>query len=209
MGGLIELRCRCGEVRGTLRDLSPHTVNRVTCYCDDCQAFAHELGRADLLNAKGGSDIVQVAPATLSFTQGQHRIVGLRLKPNGLYRWYANCCNTPVGNTLTPSIPFVGLLVPAFDKPQLDDAVGAPSGAIFGKYAVGEPPMASKGINLLLLLRALGRLLGWRFKGQSWPHPFFSRETGAPLYAVTVLSAEQREALRAFCGPQPSAPSAS
>jgi hypothetical protein len=187
-------------------DLSPRSVNRIVCYCDDCQAFAHQIGRADLLDLQGGSDIVQLAPAAMCFTQGQHRIVGLRLKPGGLYRWYASCCNTPFGNTLTPRIPFVGLLAPAFGKARWDEAVGKPSGAIFGKFAVGEPPSGSTGLNLLLLLRALGRLFGWRFKGQAWPHPFFSRETGAPLYAVTVLSAEQREALRALYGPRPSGP---
>src|ERR1700749_4424307 len=106
MGGQVEVRCRCGEVRGIVADPSPRTVNRIVCYCDDCQAYAHQIGRADLLNAKGGSDIVQFAPANLAFTQGQHRMVGVRLKPNGLYRWYANCCNTPVGNTLTPRLPF-------------------------------------------------------------------------------------------------------
>ena len=209
MGGQIEMRCRCGEVRGTVTDLSPRTVNRIVCYCEDCQAFAHQLGRADLLNAQGGSDIVQFAPPALSFTQGQPRIVGLRLKPNGLFRWYASCCNTPVGNTLTPTIPFVGVLATTFGEPRLDDVVGAPSGAIFGKYAVGEPPPGSTGPNLPLMLRAIGRLLGWWLRRRAWPHPFFSRETGVPIYAVTVLSQDQREALRAFCGPRPSAPAAS
>src|SRR5208282_4092194 len=71
MGGQIEMRCRCGEVRGTVTKASPRSVNRVTCYCEDCQAFAHQLGRADLLNEKGGSDVVQVAPAALTFTQGR------------------------------------------------------------------------------------------------------------------------------------------
>ncbi len=147
-----------------------------------------------------------MAPAALSFTQGQHHIVGLRLKPNGLYRWYANCCNTPVGNTLTPTIPFVGVLAQAFDESRRDDVLGAPSGAIFGKFAVGEPPRGSTGLNLPLFFGAIGKLLGWRLRGRAWPHPFFSRETGAPVYAVTVLSKEQREALRAFCGPRPSKP---
>jgi hypothetical protein len=207
MAGQIELRCRCGEVRGVATGLSPRTVNRVVCYCDDCQAFAHQLGRADLLDPQGGSDIVQMAPSALSFTQGHHHIVGLRLKPNGLYRWYAKCCNTPVGNTLTPRIPFVGLLAPAFDKPRWDDAVGAPSGAIFGKYAVGGPPPHSTGANLPLVWQAVRRLLGWWLKRRTWPHPFFSRETGAPLYEVTVLSRDRREALRAMCGPGPTAAS--
>ena len=65
MSARAEFRCRCGEVRGFVADASPRTVNRVVCYCDDCQAFAHRLGRADLLDAHGGSDVVQVAPASL------------------------------------------------------------------------------------------------------------------------------------------------
>lgn len=205
MGGQIEVRCRCGEVRGTVINPSPESVNRITCYCDDCQAFAHQLGRADLLDAKGGSDIVQVAPAALSFTRGLDRIIGVRLKPNGLYRWYASCCNTPVGNTLTPSVPFVGLFAQTFDTPHLDDVVGAPTGALLGKFAIGEPPAGSTGLNLSVLLRAVARVLGWRLSGRAWPHPFFARDTRAPVYPVTVLSQQRREALRAFCGPNPTA----
>lgn len=104
------LSCRCGEVRGLVASVSPHTVNRVVCYCDDCQAFLHHLGRAELLDAHGGTDIIQIAPASLSFVQGEKRIVGLRLGPKGLSRWYTSCCRTPVGNTVGPAIPFVGIV---------------------------------------------------------------------------------------------------
>src|SRR5579864_1705295 len=115
MNSKAELQCRCGEVRGIVADASPRTANRAVCYCDDCQAFAHRLGRADLLDAQGGTDIVQLAPASLAFVQGQNRIRGLRLTPKGLYRWYASCCNTPVGNTLTPAAPFVGIAATTLD----------------------------------------------------------------------------------------------
>jgi hypothetical protein len=205
MGGQIEVRCRCGEVRGIVANPSPATVNRVTCYCDDCQAFAHQLGRADLLNDKGGTDIVQIAPAALSFTKGQDRIAGLRLKPKGLYRWHTTCCNTPVGNTLGPAVPFVGIPVQVFDAPRPDEVFGAPIGAILGKYAIGDPPAGSTGLNLSLLLRAIGRVLGWRLGGKTWPHPFFAQDTRAPIYPLTVVAHERREALRAFCGPRPTA----
>jgi Family of unknown function (DUF6151) len=49
----------------------------------------------------------------LRFTKGQDQIEGLRLTPKGLYRWYAKCCNTPVGNTRAPALPFVSMLVQA------------------------------------------------------------------------------------------------
>ncbi len=207
MGDQVELVCRCGEVRARVTNASPRTVNRIVCYCDDCQAFAHQIGRADLLNSQGGSDIVQLAPATLTFLQGQQRIVGLRLTPKGLFRWYASCCNTPVGNTLTPAIPFVGIVAQGFDHAaqQADEVFGPPRGAILGKYAIGTPPAGSTGLNLPLLLRAIGKVLGWRLQGKAWPHPFFNRDKSEPIYPVTVLSKEEREALRPLCGSHPAA----
>jgi hypothetical protein len=207
MSKQAELRCRCGQVSGIVTDASQRTVNRVVCYCDDCQAFAHQLGRADLLDAKGGSDIVQVAPASVTFVQGQHLIAGLRLTAKGLLRCHTTCCNTPIGNTLSPAVPFVGILAQAFETgPQkADDVFGAPVGAIFGKCAIGQPPAGSTGMNLSLLLRAIGKVLGWRLRGRVWPHPFFKRDTSEPVYPVTVLSSEQRNTLRRFCGPHPTA----
>ena len=205
MSKQIEVRCRCGEVRGVVSDPSPRTVNRVICYCDDCQAFVHHLGRPDMLDEKGGSDIVQVAPARLRFTAGEDRIAGLRLSPKGLHRWHTTCCNTPIGNTLGASVPFVGLPAPIFDSSRRDDVIGAPTGALLGKFAIGEPPAGSTSTNLPLLFRVIARIFGWKFSGKTWPHPLFSRETRAPIHPVTVLSKEQRDALRPFCGPHPTA----
>jgi hypothetical protein len=202
-----ELRCRCGEVRGFVADASPQTVNRVVCYCDDCQAFAHRIGRADLLDAHGGSDIVQVAPGSLTFGQGQDRIVGVRLMPKGLFRWYTSCCHTPIGNTVSPAIPFVGIVVRAFDhaSQRPDDVFGQPTCAILAKHAIGDPQPASKGMSLRLMLRAVRMVLGWRLRGRAWPNPFFRRDTRAPVYPLTVLTPSEREALRRFCGPRPAA----
>ena len=109
-----ELRCRCGEVAGRVKDPAPQSVNRVICYCDDCQAFVHHLGRADLLDEHGGSDVVQVAPSSLSFQRGAERIVGLRLSPKGPYRFYTSCCQTPLGNMVSPALPFIGIVAQGF-----------------------------------------------------------------------------------------------
>jgi len=165
----VQLSCRCGQVHGRVRDAAPGTANRVVCYCDDCQAFAHHLGRADLLDAHGGSDIVQVAPASLVFERGSERIVGLRLTPTGLYRWYASCCNTPVGNTVGPSIPFVGIVARVFAD-DADRVFGEPIGAILGRYAIGPPPAGSTGWNVRLYARAIRMVLAWRLTGRTWPH---------------------------------------
>jgi len=197
----VEVRCRCGVVRGRLADAGPGAVNRVVCYCDDCQAFAHRLGRADLLDAHGGSDIVQVAPGSLAFQHGTERVAGLRLGPKGLYRFYATCCGTPLGNTVGPAIPFAG----ADADPDPDVVFGPPIGGIYGKYAVGTAPARARGWNIALYARAIVMVLGWRLRGRAWPHPFFDRATGEPRYPVTVLSPEERDALRPLCGPTPGA----
>jgi hypothetical protein len=31
----VDVRCRCGEVRGRVESATSRTVNRVVCYCDD------------------------------------------------------------------------------------------------------------------------------------------------------------------------------
>jgi hypothetical protein len=184
---------------------TPASVNRIVCYCDDCQAYAHWLRRAELLDAHGGSDIVQVAPASLRFEHGQEHIRALRLGPKGLYRWHASCCNTPVGNTVVPSIPFVGILAQTLvgGPPRVTEVVGPPRGAVLGKFALGELPAEATRFNPRLLLGIAARLLRWRLSGQTWPHPFFDRETRSPRFPITTLSATERESLRPLCGPQP------
>src|SRR5689334_17307030 len=186
----VEIRCRCGEVVGLVTNASPQKVNRVVCYCDDCQAFAHQLGRSDLLNAQGGSDIVQVAPASLTFIKGQNRIAGVRLTPKGLYRWHTSCCNTPVGNTLGPGLPFVGIVARAFETntTNADRIFGAPLGGSGGKFATGNPPKHLTRLTARLVVHAVRLILGWKFGGGTWPHPFFDRETRAPTHPITVLS---------------------
>lgn len=203
-----ELRCQCGNVRGWVTDASPSAVNRAVCYCDDCQAYLHHLGRADLLDEHGGTDIVQVAPASLTFDQGVEHIACLRLSAKGLYRWYASCCNTPVGNTMSPALPFVGIVARAFDNGpggSAGDHFGPPRGAILGKFAVGTPPEGSTKLNLRLVGHALRNLVRWRLTGRTWPHPFFDRATRAPRYPLTTLTPAQRDALRPYCGPRPTA----
>ncbi len=203
VGSFALFGCRCGSLRGRVASPAPRAVNRVTCFCDDCQAYAHHLRRADLLDARGGSDIVQVAPASLTFLQGHEHIAGLRLTLKGLHRWYARCCNTPMGNTLGFAIPFVGLMASIFDGAEADRLFGKPRGAILGQFAIGGAAPGTKGISLSLMGQAIVLVLGWKLRGQTWPHPFFDRATKDPIYPITVLAAGERERLRPLCGPKP------
>jgi hypothetical protein len=201
----VPLGCRCGEVTGHVTNASPATSNRILCYCADCQAYAHWLGRSDLLDEHGGSDLVQIAPATLALERGKDQIRGFRLSPKGLYRWYALCCKTPVGNTMTPGIPFVGLPASVFGD-AADAAFGTPIGGVHGKCAIGTPPPGSDKVDVKLLLHCARRFVAWKLGRQTWPHPFFDR-SGTPSHHVTTLSRAEREALRPLCGPAPAAAS--
>jgi hypothetical protein len=95
--------------------------------------------------------------------------------------------------------------VQAFDNgaQHPHELFGKPIGAIKGEYAIGDPPAGSRRIGVLLAARAARMVVGWRLRGQAWPHPFFKRETRAPIYRLSVLSHSQRESLRQFCGPHP------
>src|SRR4051812_9540883 len=104
----IDLGCTCGAVRG-VATVTSSSAHRLICMCEDCQAFAHFLGRPkEILDANGGSDIVHLIPPKFSITQGKKQIRCLRLTEKGMYRWYAGCCKTPIANSMgTPKVPFV------------------------------------------------------------------------------------------------------
>jgi hypothetical protein len=198
------MSCTCGTVRGTVTGAAPGQVNRAVCYCDDCQAFAHWLGRADLLDAHGGTDVVQVAPAAFTVDAGHDHVACMRLGPKGVFRFYTRCCNTPVGNTVKPSIPFVGLPVQVFGSGgrDTDRQFGPPAGRIMARFAIGKPANATPGIGPWLMVTAVAKVLWWKFTGRGSPHPLMNRDTGEPLYSVTILSRQERDALRPLCGPK-------
>jgi hypothetical protein len=201
----IELSCKCGNVHAVVTGVAPETVNRMVCYCSDCQAFAHQLHRADLLDDKGGTDVVQVAPAAVRFDRGQDQIRAVRLSDKGMFRWYASCCNTPLGNSPGTTPPFLGITRQAYATDALggaDAVFGPPRAAVWGQHAVGTPPPNSTKLNPLLIGRVLWSMLRWRVKGQHAPHPFFDSDTGKPKFPVEVLGTAERDALRPLCGPR-------
>lgn len=200
MPAQLHLQCRCGHVQGRATEVSPEAVNRLVCYCDDCQAFARFLEREDIMDAAGGTDIFQMAPGRLQITAGAEALRCVRLAPRGLIRWYTECCHTPVGNTVNARMPLVG--VPAvFARPRaegqtLDDVIGAPTGRCFGRFAVGGLPADTHpGVPARMVLRVLRLLARWWRKGMGRPSPFFAADTRAPRVEPRVLSAAERAAL--------------
>ena len=190
----IPLRCACGKLRGTARAVSPSAGTRLVCYCDDCQAFARFLGRPGITNESGGTDIFQMAPSRVRITAGADELRCLRLSQKGMHRWYCGGCKTPVGNTLGPRVPFVGLIHAfmdhATDGRARDEVLGKPVGHFLTKFATGPVPESS----MLRVMARSVRLLGtWWLTGAGSPSPFF--DDTMPRSEPRILGAEERRAL--------------
>lgn len=191
----IPLRCRCGTVRGTL---DPGRVYaRATCYCKDCRAFARYLGAADVLDASGGTDIAPVAPSALRITDGVAHVACMSLSPNGLLRWYASCCRTPLANTpREPKLPYVGVVSACLDAtaPVLDAALG-PRGRVAIAPASATAPVKSTPLAYAsAVARIVAGVAGARLR-RDRVSPFFDA-SGQPRRAPHVITREQRAALQ-------------
>ena len=202
MSADLSFQCRCGALRGVLRDAAPAKGTRLVCYCRDCQAAVRRLGcEEEYLDEKGGSDIVQIAPKQLQFTQGADRLAAVQLTPNGVYRWYAACCDTPVANTMTTAaIPVAGTYFRNYDAAGRDAAIGPARGAVFRQSArdgAGDyKPLSVP----LIMIRALARTIVARITGSYRRNPFFDRETGAPVAEPHRLGDDERRRLYAGAG---------
>jgi hypothetical protein len=186
------LQCRCGTIQGFVSQ--PSGANRVVCYCKDCQAFAHFLGRVDeMLDERGGSDVIQVLPKNVTFTRGKEALACMRLTPKGLLRWYAGCCNTPIGNTLaTPGISFIGLLHTCLEQAgkPLDEVFGPVRVWAFTQSARGDPKPKTAG-QATIAKWFITTVLKARITGDYKHTPLFSADTRAPVVTPRVLSADE------------------
>lgn len=194
----VPIRCACGELCGIARGLSGRVGSRLSCYCDDCQSYAWFLGDAGrILDAHGGTAIFQTSPARVEITQGAERLACVRLREGGLLRWYADCCRSPIGNTLASgALPFVGLFQDRLDGP-LDELLGPSRGGVHGRFAKGDRSRldAADRAPLGLILRFLRLALGARLRGDQRRSPFFDPRSGAPIVEPQVLSPDELRAV--------------
>ena len=135
-------------------------------------------------------------PSQVTLTAGADRPALVRLTEKGLYRWYAGCCRTPVANTISPKLPFVGVLrnfIAATDA-ELDARFG-PATGVQGRFAVGGcPPGAHASASFAIIAASIGLLTSGYWAGGARPTPLF-REDGTPVTQAYVLTMSEREAL--------------
>jgi hypothetical protein len=190
------LQCQCGTLRGHVSH--PESVCRGVCYCKDCQAYAHFLGKADeILDGMGGSDVIATLPQHVTFTQGLEALACMSLSDKGMLRWYASCCNTPIGNTSRDfKVSHVGLLHNCLQDPSnsLDSAFGPVRMRVGMKSAKGSPKAMAVSTTASIL-RFMARLIRARLDGSYKNTPFFDLETGTPRVSPKVLTPDERTRL--------------
>jgi hypothetical protein len=188
-----KLKCQCGSLTGEVSntEFSMHAI----CYCKDCTAYAVYLGAKErVLDPMNGTDIVATQSKNVAFTRGVENLACMSLSPNGLLRWYAKCCNTPIANTPRDwRVPYVGLVHACLEKP-LAKSFPPVQMHVGTKSAKGKPP--STGLaQVRAILGFMPRILWARLVGTYKQTPFFTA-SGEPVAGVTVLSSAQRQAVQ-------------
>jgi len=185
----IKLKCSCGKVKGKTQNISESSGTRLMCCCDDCQSFAQYLKQeSSVLDQYGGTDIFQMPISHVKITAGTEQISSIRLSDKGLYRWYTKCCNTPIGNTMGPEAPFIGVIHNFIDNAaSRDQELGKSKGHIQTKFAKQEVPVNLKGSSFKIILRSLSKLIIWKIKGFNKPSVFFD-DKGKPIARPKLLN---------------------
>jgi len=187
----LGLKCSCGAVRGVATNITPATGNRVVCCCEDCQKFAHYLNGGDeILDEFGGTDIFQISQSQVKIEAGAEHLRCLRLTSKGLLRWYTACCNTPIGNSVSAGVPFIGVIHSFMDVDgDSDDVLGGVRAYVQTQYARGKPnyPHSAKKFPLGITLQIMRKMLIWKIKGMNKPSAFFS-ESGKPIIKPTIVN---------------------
>lgn len=188
------IQCKCGAVKGKLRSIG--TCNRLICYCTDCRAFAHFLGKAPfVLDEQGGIEIVQVAQQNLLFCQGEDLLSAVRLSEKGMIRWYATCCGTPIGNTMASrKASFIGLIHNCLDRQQMDKDFGANVAVLNTDTALGQAKPKQRGL-LGVLVRFIWIVATNRLNGGYKNSPLFN-SSGLPRVTPKILRTDELDKLK-------------
>ena len=194
----MKIQCECGQFQAEILNFPANTPGRCVCYCDDCQTYLHYLGRSDLLDSAGGTEVIPVYPSDFKFLSGEKNLKITRLSPKGMFRFSTTCCNTPIANTTT-SMPWAGVIDRAFkvkDTHLLEKQLGPVRSRVMGKFAVGPlPENASKTMGFKDAKVVMPFLLKGFLLGRKKPSPFFKDDGQTPITEPKILSLDERKSI--------------
>lgn len=183
----IPLSCRCGQVQGEVG--TDRTYTRASCYCTDCRAYAQWLGVPGLLDAAGGVDVVTMAPSQVRLTRGADQVACMSWSERGIYRWYAACCRTPLGNTpRNPAVHYVGLSTACLEGAgaQVDATFGPARRCVISTDTATGTVEKHRLATAWGVLRVAMGLLSAKLRGRR-ESPFFDQATGQPIRTPQIV----------------------
>lgn len=134
----------------------------------------------------------------MRFTEGSEQLACLRLTGKGLLRWYARCCNTPIGNMAPdPKLSYLGLVHSCLgaDPASVDAVFGASHVAISTQHAKG--PVKASFAGLIWSVARIMRTVLWARINGSWKRsPFFRPGESQPIVQPHVLAPDELERAR-------------
>ena len=122
-------------------------------------------------------------------------VIGV-LVERGLLRWYAKCCNTPIGNTLPDHRQaFVGIIHSCLghDRQAIERGFGPVTARLNTAAARGASVKMHGLFSTLVRIGAI--ILRGRIDGSYRQTPFFVAEVGTPVAIPKILPSQQREHL--------------
>jgi hypothetical protein len=194
---VVNLACECNAIAWSIGERIPRAGIRYVCHCDDCQAFAHFIGRPNrVLDANGGTDAYQLPASRLMFSRGLDNLSCVRMTNRRLIRWYCSHCNTPVANTYdTSKLSFLSVPLCALPAEQRDEALGPSSGHVWTKFGHGDLSRAKQVSIPAMLLRMASRIAAARMSGDYLNNPFFDPITCKPICMPRHLTFAERSEL--------------
>ena len=188
MGKAMNFNCECGSVAGEISNSEELFGLRFVCMCKDCQRYAQYLGKADLiLDKSGGTEVVAVFPKLMTFTKGFENVRGIKhTEKSGTFRWFANCCKSPLANSLSSSAGYIGLITKRLSEVDRN-SLGPICVRANGESGIPPlPPGTSKSFPMKWLFVTIRQIFKMLVKGLKRPNPFFD-EKDVPLAPVEIL----------------------
>ena len=190
----LTFSCRCAQVSGTVVNYRRSQANRVVCYCGDCRGFVDWLKQPEHVDAHGGVDILHLAQGDVRINQGHELVACMRLSPKGMFRFYATCCSTPLGSTMSAGFPLVGFPTTILDASVDRAQILGPALVVNGASALAGPVEERKLAVFGMLIRVGTLLAQWKITGRGKPSPYFN-DQGQPVAVANVITKDERAAL--------------
>ncbi len=193
----LAFQCQCGAIQGAVQESAPPTGRRLVCHCNDCQAFAHYLGREkQMLDDHAGTHVYQMDSSKFEIAKGQDKLACVTVTGGPLLRWYCTDCRTPIANTLSSTrFAFLSLILSGFDAGQTDRILGPDVEHVAIASGVGDLGKVKTASMPGMLWNLLVRTIKARLHPELRKSPLFDHDTGKPLAMPIKLETAERLAI--------------